>query len=99
MLLPFFEWCETTRISVVVRESLWLFPVIEAVHLLVGRVLRDRGMPLIHIRGDGRIQSDLDQHKQLNLFGSREFGWKSWPSVDGPVYTKLPLSNCSTSVA
>lgn len=34
MLLPFFEWCEATFIGQVIRQSLWLFPVIEAVHLL-----------------------------------------------------------------
>ncbi len=34
MLLPFFEWCESTGLGLVVRESVWLFPVIEAVHLL-----------------------------------------------------------------
>lgn len=33
-LLRYFEWCETTAIGVAVRDSLWLFPVIEAVHLL-----------------------------------------------------------------
>src|SRR5688572_4491350 len=33
-LLPFFEWCEATRLGLLVRESVWLFPVIEAVHLL-----------------------------------------------------------------
>jgi len=33
-LLPFFEWCETTSLGLLVRESVWLFPVIEAVHLL-----------------------------------------------------------------
>ena len=30
MLLPFFEWCEATAIGQAIRESLWLFPVIEA---------------------------------------------------------------------
>ena len=34
MLLPFFEWCETVWLGRVVVNSLWLFPVIEAVHLL-----------------------------------------------------------------
>ena len=34
MLLPFFEWCETLRLGRIVVGSLWLFPVIEAVHLL-----------------------------------------------------------------
>ncbi len=33
-LLPFFEWCEATWIGNAIRGSLWLFPVIEAVHLL-----------------------------------------------------------------
>jgi hypothetical protein len=34
MLLSFFQWCEHTAIGTAIRESLWLFPVIEAVHLL-----------------------------------------------------------------
>jgi hypothetical protein len=33
-LLPFFEWCETTWIGHAIKDSLWLFPVIESVHLL-----------------------------------------------------------------
>ena len=33
-LLPLFQWFEATAIGTVVRESLWLFPVIECVHLL-----------------------------------------------------------------
>lgn len=38
-LLPFFEWCEATFIGQTVRDSLWLFPVIEAVHLVAFAVL------------------------------------------------------------
>jgi hypothetical protein len=33
-LLPFFEWCEATAIGHAIKDSAWLFPVIEAVHLL-----------------------------------------------------------------
>ena len=33
-LLPFFEWCEATWIGNAIRDSLWLFPVVEAIHLL-----------------------------------------------------------------
>jgi hypothetical protein len=33
-LLPFFEWCENTGVGNAIRNSLWLFPVIESVHLL-----------------------------------------------------------------
>jgi hypothetical protein len=33
-LLPFFEWCEGTGLGQMVRQSTWLFPVIESLHLL-----------------------------------------------------------------
>ncbi len=33
-LLPFFTWCEKTAIGEGIRNSQWLFPVIESVHLL-----------------------------------------------------------------
>ncbi len=33
-LLPFFEWCYQTSIGEGVRNSLWLFAVIEAFHLI-----------------------------------------------------------------
>jgi hypothetical protein len=33
-LLPWFEWCEATAIGRAIKGSLWLFPVIESVHLL-----------------------------------------------------------------
>jgi hypothetical protein len=39
MLLPFFEWCEASFIGQMIRQSLWLFPVIEAVHLLALTVI------------------------------------------------------------
>ena len=34
MLLPFFQWCESLWLGQFVVGSLWLFPVIESVHLL-----------------------------------------------------------------
>ncbi len=34
MLLPVFEWLEATALGNAIRTSLWLFPAIEAVHLL-----------------------------------------------------------------
>lgn len=57
--------------------------------LLVGRVLRDRGIQVEHIRGDGRIQTDDEvaieanpQQNQLALFEKAEAEpWKSIPSV------------------
>ncbi len=39
MLLPFFEWCESLWLGQFIVNSNWLFPVIEAVHLLALSVL------------------------------------------------------------
>ena len=33
-LLPFFQWCEQAPLIVAMRGSLWLFPVIESLHLM-----------------------------------------------------------------
>jgi hypothetical protein len=33
-LLPFFRWCDSTWIGVAIRESRYLFPLIETVHLV-----------------------------------------------------------------
>jgi hypothetical protein len=33
-LLPFFQWCENAELIVAMRSSLWLFPVIESLHLI-----------------------------------------------------------------
>ena len=33
-LLPFFNWCYATPLAETIRDSSWMFPVIEAVHLL-----------------------------------------------------------------
>jgi hypothetical protein len=33
-LLPYFEWLESLWVGNAIRQSLWLFPVIEAIHLL-----------------------------------------------------------------
>jgi uncharacterized protein (DUF488 family) len=59
--------------------------------LLVGRVLQDRGVRVIHLRGDGRAQTEAElaaEEKfrktkgQLNLFETEEPGqWKSTQSV------------------
>jgi uncharacterized protein (DUF488 family) len=59
--------------------------------LLLGKVLSKHGVGIIHIRGDGRLQSEEDltaeedyqKHKgQMNLFaGQEEKEWKSTPSV------------------
>jgi uncharacterized protein (DUF488 family) len=59
-------------------------------HLLVGRVLAERGIELVHIRGDGRLQtnheliqqSHTSDHRQQFLFDElKEPPWRSIRSV------------------
>lgn len=47
--LPFFEWCEQTALATTIQGSLWLFPVIEAVHLL-GLAVLGGSMLLVNLR-------------------------------------------------
>jgi hypothetical protein len=57
MLLPFFQWCQDSSVGAAIRESIWMFPIIEAVHLVAlgligGAVLvvdmRLAGLVLLH---------------------------------------------------
>lgn len=34
MLLPFFQWCEASALGQTIRDSQWLFPAIESIHLI-----------------------------------------------------------------
>jgi hypothetical protein len=38
-LLPFFQWCENSAAGETIRNSTWLFPVIESFHLLALAVI------------------------------------------------------------
>jgi len=49
VLLPFFEWCEATALGRLVRESLWAFPVVEAIHL-VGLSLLGGALLIVDLR-------------------------------------------------
>jgi hypothetical protein len=61
MLLPFFEWCETSAVGEFIRTSLWLFPAIECVHLL-GLVLLGGAVLLVDLRLLGVGLRDLPVH-------------------------------------
>jgi hypothetical protein len=52
-LLPFFEWCEASALGQLVRTSVWLFPVIEAGHLLA-LCLLGAGLLVVDARMLGR---------------------------------------------
>jgi uncharacterized membrane protein YhdT len=62
LLLPFFEWCEATMIGRTIRESLWMFPVIEAIHL-VGLSLLGGALLVVDFRllGVGLRDSTIGQ--------------------------------------
>ena len=52
-LLPFFTWCEGTSLGEAIRESKWLFPVIESFHLLGLAVIGGAAL-LVNMRLLGR---------------------------------------------
>lgn len=76
--------------------------------LLIGRVLRERGVDVRHVRGDGRIQTEAEVAEeeflrktggQLSLFGEPEADeWKSTQSVS-PERGQPPSSRRSNGPA
>jgi hypothetical protein len=64
-VLSLFQWCESTAIGVAIRDSLWLFPIIEAVHLvalaLVGGCILIVDLRLIGLGFTHRPASHLAQ--------------------------------------
>jgi hypothetical protein len=73
-LLPYFQWCYQSAVGEGIRESIWLFPVIEAFHLVglgfvVGAVL----MVDLRLLGAGLIKqpvAELSAAVQPWLLGS-----------------------------
>lgn len=65
--------------------------------LLIGRVLRDQGIDIFHIHGNGRISTDsvlqnlLGPHRVETLFGIEEEPWRS----TRPVLQNGPPNNSS----
>ncbi len=61
-LLTFFEWCEQTAIGETIRNSTWLFPVIEAFHLL-GLGVTGGAVLLVDLRllGVGLVRTPVAQ--------------------------------------
>jgi hypothetical protein len=52
--LPFIDWCDHMWVGVAIRESIWLFPAIETVHLLALAVLLGT-IVLVNLRAFGAI--------------------------------------------
>lgn len=61
-LLPFFNWCYATPLAETIRDSSWMFPVIEAVHLLgFGLTLGAVLMIELRLLGFGFDRQPLDK--------------------------------------
>jgi hypothetical protein len=73
-LLPFFEWCENAELIVAMRSSLWLFPVIESVHLmglaLIGGALLVVDLRLLGLGLRRQPVPDLARDAERWLIGS-----------------------------
>jgi uncharacterized membrane protein SirB2 len=54
MLFPFFQWCQDSSLGVTIRESVWMFPIIEAVHLL-GLALIGGAVLIVDLRLAGLV--------------------------------------------
>ncbi len=72
-LLPFFEWCESTGVGEAIRNSLWLFPVIESFHLLalalIGGAILLVDLRLLGLAFRGRRVAELATEVQPWLVG------------------------------
>jgi uncharacterized protein DUF6644 len=74
-LLPFFEWCENSRLIVAMRGSVWLFPAVESLHLiglaLIGGavLIVDLRLLGVGLRGQpvARIARDAERWLLLSL--------------------------------
>jgi hypothetical protein len=61
-LLPFFQWCYQSAIGEGIRESIWLFPVIEAFHLVgLGVVIGAVLMVDLRLLGAGLVKQPVGQ--------------------------------------
>jgi len=61
-LLPFFQWCYQTALGEEIRESIWLFPVIEAFHLVgLGVVIGAVLMVDLRLLGAGLVKQPVAQ--------------------------------------
>jgi len=64
--------------------------------LLIARVLRERGMPVEHIRGDGSVQTDeevlaVESDGQMSLFDAPEE--RPWRSIRSVSPAELPRTS------
>jgi hypothetical protein len=56
-MLPLFQWCEASALGVTIRESLWLFPLVEAFHLVAFAIVGGAVL-LVDLRMAGLVLRD-----------------------------------------
>ena len=73
-LLAFFQWCEASGIGETIRKSSWLFPVIEAIHLLglgvIGGAVLVVDLRLLGLGLKRQSAAELTREAQPWLIGS-----------------------------
>jgi uncharacterized membrane protein YhdT len=73
-LLTFFQWCEASGIGETIRKSSWLFPVIEAIHLLglgvIGGAVLVVDLRLLGLGLKRQSAAELTREAQPWLIGS-----------------------------
>jgi hypothetical protein len=73
-LLTFFQWCEASGIGETIRKSSWLFPVIEAIHLLglgvIGGAVLVVDLRLLGLGLKRQSAAELTRNAQPWLVGS-----------------------------
>ncbi|MEO8679009.1 MAG: DUF6644 family protein [Vicinamibacterales bacterium] len=74
MLLPYFQWCESSWLGQLIPNSLWMFPVVEAVHLLglavIGGAVLVVDLRLLGLGLRNRPVSEMAREAQPYLIGS-----------------------------
>ena len=74
MLEPFFRWCQSTLIGRAIADSVWAFPILEAVHLLglsvLGGALLVVDLRLLGVGLTGQPVARLARYARPWLVGS-----------------------------
>lgn len=83
-LLPFFRWCESLAVSDTIRNSLWMFAVVQSIHLCVLAVLAG-AILIVDLRLLGR---GLKQQPVAQVARDAQ-PWLVW-SLFGMLVTGLP---------
>src|SRR5205085_10880920 len=93
-LLAFCKWLEQTAVGAAIRESLWLFPAIETLHLLGMAALVGTVIVL-----DLRLLGWAMRRERVSALAGKLVPW-AWAAFAGQVFTgRSLLSSEAASVS